>query len=496
MSCIRYIPDGKQMKQIDSYTINEKKIPSVVLMERASLAVCDVISALDKKNILCVCSTGNNGADGLCCARILKIRGYNTAICITGDINKATEEFKLQYEICKNINIPVVNLTCIDEYDVVVDALFGIGLSRNIEGIYKEVIDAVNESKKMIVSIDMPSGIDPSTGAVLGTAVRAAHTVTFGYAKRGLTFYPGKIYAGDIHVAEDVGFICDDMENPDIAWTFDKNGYSKLLPLRRPDSNKGTYGKVLILSGSEKMAGASYFSAGAAYRTGAGMVKVLTHSSNKDIVLSKLPEALIDFYDNIDRNEFYKMLDWADVIVAGPGLSTGTKQTALIKWLLEYDNILDKKAVVADADALNIISQNKWQKLLKDMIITPHMGEMSRLFNIPVTVLKEDNALYCKKFAEAYGCICVLKDAVTTVSEGSRLYINTNGNSGMSTAGSGDVLTGILAGLLAQGMDKYMGACMGVWLHGMSGDFAAREHGEYSMNAGDMIFQIEKTINN
>lgn len=496
MGVKRLLLNGKQMKALDDYSINKIKLPSLVLMERAALSVCGVIKNIStaESRIISVCSVGNNGADGICTARILGMQGYDTAVCIIGDIKKATEEFNTQFEIYKNLGLPVVNITSLNEYDIIVDALFGIGLGRDVGGDFADAVNAVNMSEKIIVSIDIPSGINPSNGHVMGCAVKADHTVTFGYEKTGIVLYPGKDHAGTIHVSEDVGFAKECVIESDCAWTFDINGYKEVLPARIQDSNKGSYGKVLVAAGSENMGGAAYFSACAAYRTGAGLVKVLTHTSNHNVIMSLLPEAVMGFYDKMDEEEIQHEASWSDVIVAGPGLSMNDRAVWLVKSLLSDVALNNGSKIILDADALNIVALNNMKHMLKGTVITPHVGEMSRLTGLQTGEIKKDIIGTAVRFAGEYGCICVLKDVRTIVSDGKDIYINTSGNNGMSTGGSGDVLTGIIAGLAAQKMDMKMAACLGVYIHGLSGDAAAVRHGVRSMTARDLLEGIENVL--
>jgi NAD(P)H-hydrate epimerase len=492
----RYLPDASQMKEIDRYSIEEKKIPSLILMERAALAVCEVIGEEFDKNVrlLFVCSRGNNGADGLCSARILKLRGWQPEILLVGDAAKSTPEFDVQYSICKKIGVTEVTTAQMNEYDGIVDAIFGIGLTRNVEGEYADIIEKINGSGRKIIAVDIPSGINPSSGKVCKTAVRADHTVTFGFEKRGIVLFPGAAYAGVVHVMRDVGFAEDQVDTLRCAWTLEKEGYHKLLPVRRQDSNKGSYGRVLAAAGSQNMAGAAYFAAYAAYRTGSGLVKLLTDRVNRDVLMTLVPEAVMEFYNDMDKAALEKEFEWADTIIAGPGLSQSILAQKVVMTLLENTENRTHKNIILDADALNLIAGCGRQELLEHTIITPHPGEMARLLGDSVAQVKENLVETAVDFAQKYRCICVLKDARTVVTDGTEIYINTTGNHGMATGGSGDVLTGIIAGLAAQGADLYTAAYLGTFLHGMSGDRAAQKHGCYGMTARDILSEISPVM--
>ena len=275
---------------------------------------------------------------------------------------------------------------------------------------------------------------------------------------------------------------------------FSTGSISSLLPERPIRSNKATFGKILCAAGSYCMSGAAYLAAKAAYRTGAGLVKVLTPEENRIIIQSSLPEALLSVYS---RNEFdesaaIEAIKWADVVAVGPGIGTDDTAKALLTAVLKSS----ASPIVLDADALNVLAKEPklWNLVPKGSVITPHPGEMSRLCDCSVDEILADTNEICRGFARARGVICVLKDHATAVSDGVELYINSTGNSGMATAGSGDVLTGMIAALLAQGMSPFAAAAVGVRAHGMAGDAAAEELGEYSLMASDIINFIPKVL--
>lgn len=495
---MKYLLDGDQMKEIDRFSIKEAGIPSVVLMERAALAVCEEVRKhFDPDNkVLCVCGNGNNGADAAACARILAGWNHEAAVCLVGDMEKATEEMKLQMKINENLGIKTVTLDRVSDYDVIIDGIFGIGLSREVTGKYADVIRSMNEAAGSRVSVDIPSGISAANGRVLGCAVKADYTVTFGYLKTGLVLYPGNEYAGKITVS-DCGFAPAAIEHVgQKKFIYEPEDIGR-LPQRKRDSNKGTYGKILVIAGSKNMCGAAYFSAKAAYRCGAGLVRILTSVDNREALLKLLPEAVLSFYDDMGRETLKEQITWADTIVAGPGLSTDEKAAKLLYDVLEIfeESKQEKKKVLLDADALNILSRDNRQDKVRGCVITPHLGEMSRLTHKEIPDIKENIMKEAEEFARHYGCVCVLKDARTVVSDGQQVYVNMSGNSGMATAGSGDVLTGIIAGMYANGMELFEGAALGVYIHGCAGDAAKERLGEYFMKADDIADNIKNVIN-
>ncbi len=513
---MKYILDKDNMKEIDRISIEEYGIPSLVLMERAALSVAEYIEKklikTGKERIICVCSCGNNGADGLAAARILSDKGYNCDVRIVSANAKKTSEFEHQLNIIARYpDINKISKVDYSAYNIIVDAMFGIGLSRDMSGVYANEAELINAADAKVVAVDIPSGINSSTGMVMGKCVKADYTITFGYKKLGLVMYPGALYCGK-NVVADAGFTRKAIDKVKKYTYYTKSDLS-LLPKRRKDSNKGTYGKVLVIAGSKIMGGAAYLSAAAAMRSGAGMVKIITHIDNKAFILKLLPEAMISTYDDSTSEEEYMSIiedgvNWASVVVAGPGMGTSEQANTIVKLLLE-SKALDNKPLIADADILNILSgqkrlNQKFKTFCKShkVIITPHVGEMSRLTDKRIDEVKTSLIDTAREYAEEYNLICVLKDARTIVADNNGMvYINVSGNDGMSTAGSGDVLTGIIAGIIAGiNIDSadddicYKLVSLAVYIHGLSGDKAASLLGKRSMKAGDIVDNISRVL--
>lgn len=487
------------MKQIDNDTIEGTGIPSMVLMERAALSVAEEIrQRVDAPSVLCVCGCGNNGADGLATARILTEMEIPAAVLILGNEAHATEEWKRQREIIGNLPVPVVTNPALSEYTVIVDALFGIGLGRNVEGVYAEWIEKINQSPAWVISVDMPSGIDTDSGEVKHAAVRADMTVTFGLMKAGQVFYPGALYAGEV-VVKQIGFPKQNVEHvqPKL-YTFGEEALA-MLPARRPDLHKGTAGRLLVLAGSKNMAGAAFLSAKAAYRMGVGLVRVMTPEENRQIMQTLLPEAVLVTYEENQQAELLlgQSLEWADVVAAGPGLGRSTASVTLISALSAYAQQHKEKTYVLDADALNILAANKalWKGFSGCAVITPHMGEMASIAGTTVEEVQKNRIALAKRTGIEYNVICVQKDARTIVCEGEGpCYVNTSGNSGMATAGSGDVLSGMIAGCLAMGLPARKAAELGVYLHGLAGEAAGAALGERAVMAQDIVEGIATVL--
>lgn len=496
---MKQIVNSTQMKELDWDTIQGKGVPSLVLMERAALSVVEELKQqYDLTNLLIICGCGNNGADGMAIARILYLQGYHVSVFLAGKETSFSPECKIQWEILKNYSIPIVYKCCYNEYTTIVDAIFGVGLSRNISGTYLELIESMNASKIPIVSVDIPSGIHGTTGQVMQTTVKADCTVTFAYGKTGLYLYPGAHYAGTV-IVKDIG-IYGTKENT--LYAIDEKEWN-WLPLRTAEGNKGTFGKALIIAGSKHMCGAAYFSAKASLMMGAGMVRIFTSENNRSVLQQLLPEVLMSTYqDEWNKEELTKELQkacaWATTILIGPGLSTDLQAQWMVEELLKTET---EKTLIMDADALNILSKqmNPFYQTKLHCVLTPHMGEMSRISGYSMEKLKE-NPVECiqtfqKNFIKAPEII--MKDARTlTLTSEKHCYINLTGNNGMATAGSGDVLAGIVTGLIAQGIKPCKAAPFGVWFHGKAGDFARDQKGERSMLASDILEAIPMLLKN
>lgn len=509
---MKYTVNSEGMKFIDEYTVNTVKIPAIVLMERAALETVNIMKTRLRKEdrILIICGPGNNGGDGVAAGRILYLQGYHVALLFICKESGGSSQMQLQTEIAKNLGIPVENNYKPDEYNIIIDAIFGVGLSRPVEGSYEAVINEINRSKSIVYAVDIPSGISSDTGKIMNTAVRADYTITFGFMKQGLLLYPGAEYAGEITVA-DIGFPGTVLQRvqPDTFY-YDTEDLT-MLPARLPYSNKGTYGRVLVIAGSRGMSGAACLSARAAYRTGAGLVKVLTSSDNRNILQTIVPEALFAAYDSDGRSEQECMaeinasIQWASVIVIGPGLGRTKAMEELLTLVLKHSSV----PILIDADALNILAEgfsrdglsspgDRLNRLALSLpagtILTPHLKELSRITGTSVADITDNIIDTARQCSYNNKLIYVMKDARTIVAGDGKLYINRSGNNGMATGGSGDVLTGIIAALIAQGLQSYEASCLGVYLHGLAGDMAAKEKSTYSLMAGDIIDAIGKVL--
>lgn len=512
---MKYAVNSTKMKQIDDYSVEVCQIPALELMERAAKEVVAVMKERINKSdrILAVCGPGNNGGDGVAAGRILYLQGYHVAILFIGEEEKASPSMKIQLELAKKIGVPFENSYKLYEYNIIIDAIFGVGLSRAISDEYEEVINSINQKVNTVYSVDIPSGISADNGKVLNVAVKADETITFGHQKLGLLFYPGAEYAGNITIA-DIGFPVEATLQAKLDSFFYEEEDLGMIPKRRTYSNKGSYGKVLIIAGSKGMSGAAFLSAKAAYRSGAGLVKVITSEANRIILQTSLPEALFAAYDEEglgSEEKQQKLIDalrWASVVVIGPGIGISRTAEELVQTVIRKSSV----PVIIDADAITLLAKNAdlhlgvsgktvqerlqyYDSLLGEQtIFTPHLLELSRLIGTSVSEIANnliDTAHQCSYNSKL---IYAVKDARSIVTQGKRMYVNVTGNNGMATAGSGDVLTGIIAALIAQGMAPYEATCLAVYIHGLAGDVAADEKGYYSLMASDIVNSIEIVI--
>lgn len=520
---MRYALNSVQMREVDEYTINSIGIDGLILMERAALCIADYITEhFEGKEILVICGGGNNGGDGVAAARILNDRGFDVNIFIPECINTFSKQMEVQMSVAGFLNLDIIREFPRERPEVIVDAIFGTGLKREITGAFNEITDYINYAKNegtFVISADIPSGISCDNGKVLGTAVRADVTCTFGELKAGLMVYPGKKYAGKVIVC-DIGFPkkalsvvvnrhSDSREG--VYKCLDREDIKLWLPERRADFHKGNCGKVLIFAGSERMCGAAVLCAGGAVRSGAGLVRVISSEDTITAVNMHYPEALTSCCDDEEFEEKLEgYIDWADAVVAGPGIGTSSQTKELLLRIIRLVKNKNKKMVL-DADALNIISEvldneqnaDVWNIrsrfealesiLPENTIVTPHKKELARLAGgVIADSLIDITAEIAYNSKIAY----VLKDAATVTAMGHERYINTSGNAGMATAGSGDVLSGIIAALLAMGLDKIRAAALGVYIHGLAGDVAVDNKGIYSMSARDIADGITGVLKN
>lgn len=495
------------IKEAEKFTISSCGIDASVLMERAAVEVAfSVIKKYSDKNtrILVVCGGGNNGADGLCVARILTEHGYRPFVFCKDSKSelhaKQLNTLKYIYNNCvdkKNYDIFVTEIDSTISYGVIVDALYGIGINRDLEKEDVLTVECINNSGAYIYSVDIPSGLNSTTGSVMGACVNADETICLGYYKQGLFFNEGPDYTGRVTLKE-IGIW--NVDSDDDCLMLENQDISDSVFLTSKTAHKGTYGKVLVIAGSENIYGASFLAAKSALLCGAGMVKVVTHVNNRHSLEQEIPEALFSFYSGeIDTDSLKKDICWSDTIVIGPGLGTGSLSDKLMNTVL-YSNETEGKKLVVDADGINLLSANmdylnRISYIINEKnvkcVLTPHKGELQRLKKL----FENTEVDFCKYLHDRFSFVIIDKGAHSKT-VGERIYINNSGNDGMATAGSGDVLSGMLGGLLYRlcNVDFTRACATVVWLHGKSGDLYADSNNTYSLTATGIMNGIVKSL--
>lgn len=498
-----------EMKDIDRRCVDEYGIPSLLLMENAGLQVVsaleDLFPGLSSKTVCILAGPGNNGGDGFVVARHLRNRGCTVKVVYLP--GRLPDDAAVNFAILQKLGVDLLEVqegdlssvtAAIDQADIIVDALFGTGLARPITGAAAAMISVIKRMNTPVVAIDIPSGINADTGAVLGEAVRARYTVTLGFYKRGLLLFPGAIHAGEVRVA-DIGI------PPELAAECRVSRITReeagSLAVRPFDAHKGTFGHLLVVAGSVGKTGAACMTAEGALRAGTGLVTVASPSSLNPVLAMKLTEAMtVPLPETMEqsislkaRRRLKELSARVSAMAVGPGLSTHPETAQLVRDLVKGAEI----PLVIDADGINAIAVNP--EVLREarttLVLTPHPGEMGRLTGLTSSDVQRNRLEVAEEFARKYGVVLVLKGAGTVVAcpDGS-VYVNSTGNPGMATAGTGDVLCGVIAGLAAQGMDPARAARLGVFLHGLAGDMTAAEVGEVGMIATDLMARLPAAI--
>lgn len=492
------IANSTEMRLIDSMTTERYGLGSLVLMERAGVAVAEIVeTAFEGRKALVLAGGGNNGADGLVVARELKNKGWRVKAIILADADRLSADCVHQLDTVKAFGVDVSFGKKVSTKDVhgavIIDAIFGTGLSRPIEGAIKKVIDFVNGlTDSKIVSVDMPSGVSADTGEVMGSAVMADYTVTFGLPKRGHLLYPGAEHSGSLFI-ENIGFPRALLEDESIkAETIEQDNI--VIPARKQYSNKSTYGHLFLVGGSRGKTGAVMMSARSALKSGVGLLTVCVPESIISAFEKKaieemtlpLPDSEGKLSDSALDGILGLLKKKSDVLAIGPGMGASNETRKLMKGLLNRF----EQTMVIDADGINSLDIESIEKAVCQVVITPHPGEMSKLTGISIAEIEANRIGTALDFSAKTDAVLVLKGVPTIVAHRGRAFVNTTGNPGMAKAGSGDVLTGMISALIAQGMTPLEASKTGVFLHGRSGDIAVGKKGIYSTIASDIINSI------
>jgi len=507
-----------EMRACDQYAIETLKIPGLILMENAGRGVVEMMEkhygSMAGKTVLIVCGKGNNGGDGYVVARHLFNRGAKVIVLLLWKPSEQKGDAKINFESIQKISQKFKKnemlqikelkssrtLRLLPKPDIIIDAIFGTGFSGEVRESYKSVIEWINRAGGKKVSIDIPSGVNADNGEVINVAVKADLTVTMAMKKIGLITADGMSYAGKVEVV-DISMPTETLKQP-MTFLIKANDVKNVLPHRPLNAHKHSVGKVFVLAGSLGFTGAAAMAASTAMRAGAGAVILGTPKSVYPILAKKLTEVMVEPLP--DTNEgtlsldaYDKILDhlkWADLMICGPGISRNLETCQLVWQLVAEYN----KKILLDADGLNNLSEKI--SILKnhrsrDIIITPHTGELSRLTGMPSAEIEKNRVSIARQIAKQFKLTLVLKGAPTVIAdESGKVYINSTGNPGMASAGMGDVLAGLIGGLWGQGMNRTEAAYSGVFIHGYAGDLAKKKYGEKSLLAMDVQNFLPQSI--
>ena len=499
-----------QMQQIDRRAIDGLGIPGLDLMESAGRSTYEMIveyyGAVANNRVMVVAGKGNNGGDGCVIARYLKENGAHVEIfllSIKKDL-KGDAEVNFKRAVEAGISVREVqdpaDLLIPDDTWLIVDAIFGTGLSGEMRSPYAAIINKINETGIPVVAVDAPSGLNGATGEVASPTVKADLTVTFGLPKIGQVLYPGKSYCGFLEIV-DIGFpegLDEDIKTHLIT----RADARALMPPRKPDAHKGDYGKLFVLAGSTGLTGAATMSSLTALKAGAGLVILGCPTSLNPILEIKLTEVMTKPLPDVKKRgcfalrgmgEIRQQVKWADAVALGPGIGTHHETAELIQRLTRQI----EKPMVIDADGLNNLARHieSLKQHKAPLVISPHPGEFSRLSGEAMENIAKNRMALAGQFAAEFNLTIILKGAPSLIAEpGGNIYINYSGNEGMATAGSGDVLTGLIGSFLAQGVQATQAAILATYVHGLAGDIAAEAIGSRGMTAGDIMEFVPEAL--
>ena len=494
------------MREVDRMAIEDYGVHGTVLMENAGAGTARAIRAYwpDAEMVAIFCGSGNNGGDGYVIARHLINAGIEPVIYMMADREKIKGDAKVNLDIVTRMNAVIMDIKSDEDiellgevlydYDLVVDAMLGTGLTKELTGKYRKCVEMINETDVPVCAVDIPSGLSSDTGTPLGEAVICDVTCTYGMVKVGQVVYPGADYVGEL-VLVNIGIPLDVLEQLGGSdRILDGDFIEWFLPARLPDAHKGDFGHLLVIAGSPGKTGAAAMCAEAAVRSGAGLVTAAVPSSLNSVLETKLTEAMTlpladggsGYITHSALRDVEQALEKAAAIALGPGMGTEAGSADFVFELIEKVGL----PMVVDADGLNILASNP--DALKEAgvqaVLTPHPGEMARLLDTSTKAVQSDRIAAAKSLAARTGAVVLLKGARTIIASPDGTFaVNPTGNPGMASGGAGDVLTGVIGALLARGIPLFEAACAGAWIHGAAGDVAAEDVGEISLAAGDII---------
>lgn len=494
------IVNAQEMRQLDKLTLNEKNLQSYDLMEHAGRSIFyylikhKIFTVSD--TILIVSGIGNNGGDALICALAMFEKQLNPKVVIVGDLHNQSLENKLAIKKLEEENVTITYIqseedievftSLVDNTTIIIEGLFGIGLSSNVEGYFQTVISRINRSYAQVVSIDLPSGINADNGLVMNVAVKADHTLIIQNYKQGNLLNDALDYSGEMHLL-DIGILQTLFEEPQLLL---REQYLKnKLTKRIKNSHKYHYGNVLTIGGSKGMMGAPLLSGISALKTGSGLSGVTYNEKYIHHINNIYPELMVNTFTGIE--EIPSQVRKKSTIIFGPGLGKNDDVNLdILNYLLSTDIPL-----VIDADGIFYLKQLlKEYSERKNIIITPHNQEMATFLGLPVEDIKKEPVLFAKNIAHTYNLTVVLKGACTIITNNEETYFSVHGNPGMATAGTGDVLSGVIGSLLGRGFLPMEAAKLGVLIHSKAGELATLKYGEESVTAKDVAYNIYKVL--
>ncbi|MGD8366512.1 MAG: NAD(P)H-hydrate dehydratase [Desulfobacterales bacterium] len=510
-----YLTTAAEMREMDRRTIEAFGLPGRVLMENAGRGAVrfflECFGDLQGKSVAVVAGRGNNGGDGFVMARYLHGEGVKVAVYLLSERGRVQGDALTNLDLLEPLGIPVAEIpdaeafdshrSAISHHHVFIDAILGTGLASDVSGYFKQVIDRINDTGRPIFSVDIPSGLDSDTGRICGTCIRAAATATFGFAKCGHRIQPGTEHTGrlcvvdigiPLHIVSAVG------PRQQLLTPQSVRGF---LPHRPVDAHKGTTGHLLVVAGSPGKTGAAAMASLSAMRTGAGLVTLAVPKSLNpvlepqvtEVMTSPLPETVDGTLDEKALDRILSLAADKRCLALGPGIGTGEETRRLVQQLV----VRSPAPLVIDADGLNCLAEDTTMlgQARAPVVLTPHPGEMARLSGNSARQIQADRIGCARAFAQANGVFLVLKGAATVVAApNGRCWVNPTGNPGMASGGMGDVLTGLIAGLITQGVSPLAASCAGVFLHGRAADALAEEIGPFGYLASDVMTEIPVQI--
>ena len=488
-----YIMSKKNCSNIDKQTIDEYNMPGIILMENAAEQIFRNIRTLGNRYII-FCGNGNNGADGLAIGRKLIFDNKDVLFILLKPRKNPTEEFQVNFNILKSLKVNMMIIDDIDKLDeiqhliedfpIVIDSIFGIGLDRKLNDFYFKIIDIINNSNKKIIAVDVPSGLDADSGRPLGSAVKAHITYTVDVIKKGFIEYSALEYLGDLKVIQ-IG-IPENVKqaNNENIYALSRESYRNKLIKRKIYGHKGNYGRAVLVAGSIGCLGAARLATESCIRSGAGLTTLITSSEGRKLLSGSLVEGMLATFEDNEKVKY--LLSKADAVAFGPGIKEDEESMKLLEEII----IDSPSSIIIDAGGINLLSKNK--KCLcavKDkVILTPHPGEMARLIGKDISYVEKNRIECSRAFAKQYKCIVLLKGYNTVITDGKNVFINKTGNSKMASGGMGDTLTGIITALVAQGYSNMDATLLGAYIHGLAAEYSARDR--YSIIARDLIESI------